>query len=253
MREPNENESSRWWEFYFVRYAMGTVTGAIVFFFLCLANPVLKPLLFGTDSGTLDGARLALLASYGLAYCYIASAPILVFHVGRYRLDTTEPTTNLCQQLLPLVGIPLAATAIFYFTQMIGNESWLFLTSVFAFGMTLLWPQYVIIWRAIFGRKKLFDFYQKLANKRSKATPGGIVDSYKHMREHGNSFAIVLMEIVLAVFLYAVGSFEVQSSGGVASINNSILPYVLVVILWVLPAALVWFVGTLFEREFSGG
>jgi len=91
--------SFRWWEFYAVRYAMGTVVGAIVFYFLCLATPVLKPLLFeatatpGTVPGAtplpsikLDSVQLTLLAAYGLVYCYIASAPILVFHAGRFLL-----------------------------------------------------------------------------------------------------------------------------------------------------------------------
>jgi uncharacterized membrane protein (DUF485 family) len=92
---------------------------------------------------------------------------------------------------------------------------------------------------------------QKLANKRSNAK-GGITGSYKHMREHGNSFAIVLLEVMLAVLLYAVGSIGFQQPLTAANKDAFILPYVAVVILWVIPAALVWVVGTLFEREFSG-
>jgi hypothetical protein len=46
MTQPDqENQSSaRWWEFYAVRYGMGSVVGAIIFFFLCNTNPVLKPM-----------------------------------------------------------------------------------------------------------------------------------------------------------------------------------------------------------------
>jgi hypothetical protein len=251
VSQPNESESSRWWEFYAVRYAMGTVVGAIVFFFLCLANPVLKPLLFGTDTGTLDGTRLTLLAGYGLAYCYIASAPILVFHIGRYLLEVRKTTRTSWWRMLNILAVPLASTAFFYFVVVPGNPKREFFTAVCALTTLLLWPQYLVIGVTLFKSKELYVFYQKLANKRSKAT-GGITDSYKHMREHGNSFAIVLLEVMLALILYAVGSLwspAVLVAGGK---DAFVLPYLAVVLLWVVPAALVWMVGTLFEREFSG-
>src|SRR5271157_846880 len=69
--------SVRWWEYYFVRYAMGTIVGGIVCYVLCSSTPILSPLV----------THLEYLAAFGLVYCYIASAPILVFHAGRFRLN----------------------------------------------------------------------------------------------------------------------------------------------------------------------
>jgi len=110
-----ENQSpSHWWEFYAVRYGMGSVVGAVIFFFLCNTNPALKPMLFGAEGGKIDGTILTLLAGYGLTYCYIASAPILVFHVGRFLLNITTGSKASFWRVVLLFLPPLAATAIFF-------------------------------------------------------------------------------------------------------------------------------------------
>src|SRR5271169_6420442 len=80
---PNSESSNRWWEFYAVRYAMGTVVGSVAVLFLCAQRPDIQSLLPGTLAVNLSGADTAKVfsaAAYGLIYCYIASAPILVFH-----------------------------------------------------------------------------------------------------------------------------------------------------------------------------
>lgn len=247
-----ENQSSsRWWEFYAVRYGMGSVVGAVIFFFLCNTNPVLKPMLFGAEAGKIDGTLLVLLAGYGLAYCYIASAPILVLHVGRFLLDigknSKAPYWRVGLILLPT----LIATVIFFFTRSMSGVALYFYSSVFALTFIILWPQYIAIGVTLFKSKELLAFYQKLANKRT-AAKGGIVDSYKHMREHGNSFSIVVLEIVLAIILFTAGNFETFSTGVVSpSKEVYVLPYIMIIMGWILPAASVWLVGTLFERQFS--
>lgn len=65
----------RWWEFYFIRYAMGTVVGALILFYLSPENSALHRALFEplginlyargqSESNSVDVARLVLLASY---------------------------------------------------------------------------------------------------------------------------------------------------------------------------------------------
>ncbi len=250
--EQENQSSSRWWEFYAVRYGMGSVVGAVIFFFLCNTNPILKPMLFGAEVGKIDGTLLVLLAGYGLAYCYIASAPILVFHVGRFLLDigknSKAPYWRVALLLLP----PVIATAVFFFTRSMSGVVLYFYSLVFALATLVLWPQYIAIIATLLKSKELLIFYQKLANKRSTAK-GGIVDSYKHMREHGNSFSIVVLEIVLGIVLFTAGNFETFSTGVVSSSKEIyVLPYVMIILAWILPAASVWLVGTLFERQFSG-
>ncbi len=247
-----ENQSSsRWWEFYAVRYGMGSVVGAVIFFFLCNTNPVLKPMLFGAEAGKIDGTLLVLLAGYGLAYCYIASAPILVFHVCRFLLDIDKNSKAPYWRVVLLVLPPLVATAIFFFTRSMSGMALYYYSAVWALLWLIIWPQYLAIGITLFNSKELLVFYQKLAKKRS-AAEGGIVDSYKHMREHGNSFSIVVLEIVLAIILFTAGNFEAFSTGVVSpSKEIYVLPYVIIIMGWILPAASVWLVGTLFERQFS--
>lgn len=251
MSHTEESSSSRWWEFYAIRYGMGSVVGGVIFFVLCLTNPALKPLLFGTEGGKIDATQLVLLAGYGLTYCYIASAPILVLHVGRFLLDVRVGGGLSGKRVFAFLAPPLVATGIFFFSQVSDGPVLYFFSVVFLLAALIVWSQYLVVGFSLFKSKELFEFYQKLSNKRSGAK-GGFVDSYKHMREHGNSFSIVLLEIVLAILLFAWGNFDAMTTGIVSSSKATyVIPYLVVVLLWILPAALVWLVGTLLERQFS--
>lgn len=250
--DQDNSNSSRWWEFYAVRYGMGTVVGGVVFFFLCNTNPALKPMLFGAEAGKIDGPLLTLLAGYGLAYCYIASAPILVFHAGRFLLDIGQSSKTSLWRVLLIYLPPLAATVAFFFSRTSTGPTLYFFSFVFALATLVLWPQYLAIFFTLFRTRELLQFYKKLTGKRD-AAKGGLVDSYKHLREHGNSFSIVVLEIVLAIILFTAGNFDATVGAAVAAKKDAyVLPYIGIILLWILPAALVWLVGTLFEREFSG-
>ncbi|PKM14932.1 MAG: hypothetical protein CVV12_11225 [Gammaproteobacteria bacterium HGW-Gammaproteobacteria-2] len=248
----SHNETSfRWWEFYVIRYGMGSVVGAVIFFFLCNTNPVLKSLLFGAEAGKIDGTLLVLLAGYGLAYCYIASAPILVFHMGRYLLKIDNSVMPSFRRMVILLVVPLAATIYFLIcSATTGVHLWVY-ALIFALSVLVFWSQFLVVFITIFKSERLFFFYNNLAIKRSIDTIG-IVDSYKHLREHGNSFAIVVFEIVLAFILFVAGNLEFASTGIVSQSKYIyVFPYILIIFLWILPAALVWFIGTLFERQFG--
>ncbi len=74
------------------------------------------------------------------------------------------------------------------------------------------------------------------------------------LREHGNSYSIVVLEILLAIILFTAGNFDAASTGVVsASKDIYVLSYIMIIMGWIFPAALVWLVGTLLERQFSGG
>lgn len=256
MAQPDmqNSDSFRWWEFYAVRYGMGTVVGGVIFFFLCNTNPALKPMLFGAGIGKIDGPLLALLAGYGLAYCYIASAPILVFHAGRFLLERSRLEANRQRRLsifryLLLYGPPIVTTLIFFFTDTSTDLIRYLYTAIVAIAAMVIWPQYFTIWCTLSRKEELFRFYRRLAYRRD-AAEWGVVESYKHLREHGNSFSIVVLEMVLALILYIAANFD--PTGGVApkTMVAGVLPYVAIILFWILPAALVWLVGTQLEREF---
>ena len=247
------HSTTRWWEFYAVRYFIGTVVGAVVFFLLCTTNPVLGHLLFGAKNGVISGPLLILFGAYGLTYCYIASAPVLVLHAGRFMLEIQsgfkKSLIGVAIWLLP----PLVAGLLFYCVEpCVIPTSRVFYTFVFVLASLVIWPQYVLVVVALFRSKYLFWFYRRLSSKRSIANPS-LVESYRHLREHGNSFFIVVLEVILAIVLYVVGNFSVRSSGATPTSDAYVLPYLWVLLIWIVPAALVWLIGTLIERQLCDG
>jgi len=262
--EPGSSEGSatRWWEFYAVRYAMGTVVGAVVLYSLCLSTPVFKPLLFDTatsgtatkapDSSTLapiklETVQLALLATYGLIYCYIASAPILVFHASRFLLSLDVNWQVWLRRCLTYLLIPLAAAlGICLESGSLPFVERAFFSVVGFLFTFVLWFQYCAVGLGLLKRKELYAFYKRLSQHRASAK-GGITDSYRHLREHGNSFFIVFLEIILGIILVGVG----RLSASKYSSDKGVYLYIALMLVWILPAAFVWLVATVFEREFA--
>lgn len=235
-----------------MRYALGTVIGGVIFFFLCNTNPVLRQLIFGANAQTLTAPLLLLLGAYGLAFCYFASAPVLVLHTARFFLSTHFVTKRLWLHLSVMLAIPLALTVIFFCaTKTTGSARWLY-TFVLFIGSFIIWIQYVLIGVALKCNFELYTFYINLASRR-RAAIGDIVGSYRHLREHGNAFLIVLCEIVLAILLYIWGNFYPAINHTPPAQNELyVIPYLLIILVWVVPAALVWVVASLIERRFSG-
>lgn len=243
---------------------MGTVVGAIIFYLSCRANPILQPLLFeaattassvgGTaTSALLDATRLTLLAAYGLAYCYIASAPILVFHAGRFLLKLDTGWGTKLKWIAICLSVPAVAAVVTCVrppTSAI-NQGVSFSASVFVLAL-ILWLQAVVVYQTLVRSAELYNFYVRLSARRETAK-GEITDSYRHLREHGNSFFIVLLEVVLAVVLFGAGRLTAQSSDASSAITVAWAIHIMIIVAWILLAVFVWVIGTVFERRFSEG
>ena len=175
MKTAKKESSTRWWEFYAVRYAVGTVVGAIIFYLLYRANPIiLKHLLFGSGA-----MRFTLLAAYGWLYCYIASAPMLVFHAGRFLLNVDHIRRTFVTWFILCVLLLLAApTVVFYVCPL--AASLLVLVPIFLL-------QFVVVFGTLRNNVGLYEFYKRLSARRDTAN-GEITDSYRHLREHGSAF-----------------------------------------------------------------
>jgi hypothetical protein len=82
------------------------------------------------------------------------------------------------------------------------------------------------------------SFYLNLAQKRaSRRTPEWVpdyIESYRHLREHGNAFAILFLEFALGLVL--------------ASAPHRVVA-ILAVVLWLLPSTCSWYIGSLLETE----
>lgn len=72
-----------------------------------------------------------------------------------------------------------------------------------------------------------------------------VVDTYRHMREHGNSAFIFFLELVLASLCYLVLSVEGYSAQQQLSLIGILFA------VWALPAAAIHMLGQIIERRFS--
>lgn len=235
----------RWWEDYFVRYFVGTVIGTAVLLFVAhrLAShlPVaqrefIEALIFSPTK--VDAKILIGVAASGLAYCYVASAPMMILHATRAQLFRSENRAEfgshfwiLLTVMLAIV-VPVEALALFPISGFGPYLGYLPLL------LTLI-PQMLLIAIAHGrGLETVRTFYADLGVARSRELAGsGYVDSYKHLREHSNAYAIIALEFVFAFVLLSVPSRPVH--------------WAVAIVLWVLPAAYCWFIGTFLEAVFT--
>lgn len=238
--DTSKQVDKRWWEFYFVRYFVGSVVGMGVIIFLNTAEgSPLKEKIFPSLANLKDAEanHLVLMAALGLAYCYIASAPILVMHMTRANLDFKR---YFFLDWRLLLGGGVTTTLILWFFCALQNTvlwSWqfwslVFVALVFAF-------QAMLIGESLFTKfQSIYDYYKNLSRARADTSRvrAEFVESYRHLREHGNSFSIVFLELGFALAL-----------GSVKGINV----LVLLVIVWIAPACLAWLIGTYLESRLA--
>ncbi len=232
----------RWWDYYFLRYFVGTIVGAIIVRSLplyCVIYDSLRP-----GGGTM--MNLTSSAALGFAYCYIASAPMLTLHVTRAHLfRTTGGDSNsgfsfgahwLLRAFEWWCGVAtLVALCTAWLWYKGYSHSLLAAASVLAF-LAVFAPQIAMLAKARFDKFAVVtDFYRKLSQRRSVQEPNisEYKESYRHIREHGNAYAIVILELALAVI---AASLQKAWEAG------------LLVALWLLPAAYCWLVATILER-----
>lgn len=247
-----KKHDNRWWEFYFVRYFVGTAIGAIVVLVLAVSKSPMSAnqggvaaILTSLKSTSFDSGHIAALTTIGLAFCYIASAPILVLHATRGSLLKRRSTFD--KKIVWMFSLTvLSATAYQSHALWVALETRghplasqdFYAGTIFLFLVSLIFLGQLFLLRlSIFGKEECaFKYYDSLAAKR--ANVGGVgeeyIESYRHLREHGNAFFIVLLELLLGAALY-----------------YSPVPWAIVIMLWIFPAAGVWFFSTRLEsREF---
>jgi hypothetical protein len=232
--------SGSWWETYVIRYFVGTVIGGAILLFLngnkgsSLSDSFLPGI---TTLSALDTGLLIVIAAAGLAYCYLASAPILVLHASRACLLPSRKSI-LKWTLAPYVTVILVVMTITLWINWNDEKSMTFILSLSAL-LLVLGLQLIPLTIAMWDRGNIsHKFYLNLTKARAIQLPENqeYKQSYRHLREHGNAFAILFFEGVLGIILFG-------------SSNTSLaLIYLLV---WVIPATAVWLFGTLLEARFA--
>lgn len=229
---------NKWWEYYAVRYFVGTVIGAVVIAYLNSEpnSPFAGQMTILGDSKEANFLGIGLVAALGFAFCYIASAPVLVLHAARAHMRRSTIQTHKIQSGLALVLPPI----IVWFVCLCVLPS----NAAIVIGL-VVGSQLGLLCLAISTNFKIIEnFYRDLAksraaallNRNKKAKAGAeYVTSYRHLREHGNAFLIILFEGLLAYALVRSPSLA----------NASI-----VIAVWIAPAAVAWLVGTVLESRF---
>lgn len=221
------------------------------------------PMLKLTNGKDFNTASLTVWLLLGTLYCYIASYPILVLHAVRVYLLTKK---NISPKLFVLFILLLLNMIFFVLYLRI-----FFLIPVFVIIFSSF--QYYFLYKVV-EEESGYDYMKHLAKAKNDLIPNteintekkaeinaeinaeisaekkagyikDITDSYKHLREHGNTALIILLEILLAFLLYVSLHYERENGYMDFSIVSIIL------IIWVSPAALVYFYGHLLERKFS--
>lgn len=231
--------ANRWWEYYFLRYFVGTVVGAVTIAFLTKSGDsalnavgLPQPKDF-TDWGIKEITGLAAL---GFAFCYIASTPMLLLHTCRALFSVKVRRT--VKTFATVSSIAIAVTYLGASLSLsIPRHGW-YTLGILGFAV-VFGLQLGLIFTAHFGRQAIIEFYWHLARARAKDDQfvGEYVESYRHLREHGNAVAIVILEFVLAL---AISSTSEPSLA------------ILAVFLWMLPSTYSWFVGSLLESRLDG-
>ena len=228
----NTIEKNRWWEFYFIRYFVGTVVGGAILYYLnvsehsALHHKIVPSI---TKISDIHAGAIWLLGALGLTYCYIASAPIYSLHVARSEfIGKNWLKLRTCAALF-LIPFAIAwiyrcdtdslhgAIAVFVLSALVLLEIWAF-------------------WSVSKRRNELHTYYCELASFRAinSAPIREYVESYRHLREHGNAYLIIIFEFFLGSVLWYLPSTKLRLVAGVV---------------WVLPAALFWFIGNILEYK----
>lgn len=222
-----------WWEQYYVRYFVGTAVAIPLLILLAQKSDWKIALSEFSAPAWLDAAGVA---TGGLAFCYLASTPILTLHMARSAFWKKAPLFQVVAVLLAI----LAITSAIYVLQPsppVVEEEQQFLLLVPFLVVTALQVLGLLTFAFPRGLKASKKFYVSLAKSRASAAPDTIqaeyVESYRHLREHGNAVSIVTMELILALALYATA--------------GSVRSTCLVLFTWLLPSVFAWFVGTWLE------
>ncbi|PSW44492.1 hypothetical protein CTM70_01665 [Photobacterium phosphoreum] len=233
-------KGGNWWEFYFIRYFIGSVFGAFIILAIMFHPDAGMNEVF-LDSLTIKDATLKDISSsiligllfLGTAFCYVASAPILVAHTLRYRFTYSWSTNGVMKRWIIIfslfAGLSYALWHVLSFSLQRGV---LILPALFFVFIQLV----MLVLCVKPSNRDIFGFYKKLAKDRANQDidKQEYTESYRHLREHGNAFLILICESALGMALFAC---------------NSLNEMIIVLFIWLLPVMPIWFVATYLESR----
>ena len=180
------------------------------------------------------------LAASGFAFCYIASSPILIFHACRVHLRfstfSKQQRKFTCRTFFAIV------VTIFIIAVVVAIICCIYFPSLARIPMVAVVTLQIMLLSFVFFDwfKTIHVFYADLAEARTsnlkpKVERKDYITSYRHLREHGNAIAIIVLEVVLADALLH---------------SPSIIPALFILVIWIIPGAFAWIIGTVLELRF---
>ncbi len=222
-----------------MRYALGVGIGTPIVAFLwssyrdTLTQKIPIPSPF---SGTVAAIFWA---AAGTAYCYVASVPMLTLHSTRRVLLRTMRWVNICFGSIIVALIVAGVWDLFLISHPLVLRS----TGVVAL-LVIAGSQFVLLWKVLRNPNETHQFYDQLSKQRRDRSD--FVESYRHMREHGNSVSIVVFELLLAFIFWSLR--PICPVGGNAVLVGRVG---LILAVWLAPSTLVWLIGSSLERYLS--
>lgn len=253
-----KSSTNRWWESYLVRYLMPSIAGAIIVNWMREKSQDLSNILFlpNISSGTnnINTATVVLLFLYGNLFCYISSFPILVFH-GTRVLDNGYKGKVHYNLLNGYVWIVITGLISFGIINNVREDHRITYAILVAIVYSTI--QCIKIYISTRIKIKLNDdieltspayAYAKIlaeerTGKENYNMRKDIMETYKHIREHGNSAYIFIHELVFGALCY-VALFK-------NGYELNIKMLVVLLLIWVTPAMMVHYYGQHLERIFS--
>lgn len=225
--------NSRWWETYLVRYITGSVVGAVIVYIVLKKSGIdLIPCFDDINS-----SNLVVLSALGFTYCYLASAPITLLHATR-SLFGKPGGIGMSKFVLST----LLVIIVTFFALLAWGTYQYFWGLAVAVGILLAYVYYRAIdsFRKVGHEDQWRIWYSSLAISREKGRKE-YIESYRHLREHGNAFFIVLLEIALAIPLFMIVSLQSEPEVKIAFM-------LMVAIFWLLPGMVCWMLGNSLEQ-----
>lgn len=238
-------KAEKWWEQYYVRYYVGAAFAVPLLILLSREKIFPAELKAAASGGWLNAA---VVSAAGLAFCYIASAPILLMHACRGRFPKSKKLYNGAAVLLAfitLIGLisllcPISADML---------QKLRYVPYILVVGVQIILLGTMPLFKED-GAQAILVFYDQLGEKRAYATrentdkslwsdspQAEYVESYRHLREHGNAFSILVLEAILVLALSAA---------------KSMTEFFAALMVWIVPAAFAWLIGTWLERSLKG-
>lgn len=257
-----ESGGGRYWESYLIRYFAGTLVGSIAVLSLIYEAPIFRrldlPARVADALAAASGVEnivslLVLFTALGFAFSYIASAPAYTLHLYRCFLIKGKSRQSKWSDEARLIFLLFGAIIFtsFLFTVLWPRSlaatiaAWILLAIIVVVGLL------PFFW-SMPDQSHITKFYSWLSGRRAvgsrspkendqsvaerAASTREFMESYRHLREHGNAYLIVILNILLACVL---------------SVAPTIQFVALIICFWTLPAAMGWFVATKLERAIT--